>query len=153
MPIFIFNPTYKLKILKMSNELKATVSSFSDQRILNTLKQADNFQAEMVEMAKTVALERGLLTTEEVENYLQFAELKKIAERQIKQGMSESELITFLTVHHGVSPTVGKAIHSAASKHAEANFWENNKGAVTGGGLIIVLYVLIRIILYVLAEA
>jgi len=50
----------------MSNNLKEEMQAFSDQRILNNIKQQNSFSPASVEIAKEIASERGLLNEAQI---------------------------------------------------------------------------------------
>lgn len=52
----------------MSNDLKKEMMSYTDERILNNIKQQDFFSKEVVATAKEIAVERGLLSEDQIGN-------------------------------------------------------------------------------------
>jgi len=79
----------------MSNNLKEEMQAFSDQRILNNIKQQNSFSPASVEAAKEIASERGLLTEEQISN------IDKQADQEVATGQTklhESEGTSTLTI-------------------------------------------------------
>jgi len=56
----------------MTNELKDEMNAYSDERIMNNIKEQEFYGAETVALAKEIALERGLLTEDQIQNIDQF---------------------------------------------------------------------------------
>ena len=50
----------------MSTNLRKQMESYSDERILNNIKQQEFFGEETIAMAKEIALERNLLNSENI---------------------------------------------------------------------------------------
>ncbi len=131
----------------MSAELKQKMKDFPDIRILNTIKQADNFPADVVAMAKEVALERQLATSAQIENFERYTEFKKMANESVRKGDSPATTRAILE-RAGADPDSIREIIDTLQRTAESPKWTQNTGAVGIGavGVLYLIYVIIKII-------
>jgi len=63
-------------------QLKDVMESYSDERILNNIKQQNLFGPETVELAKEIALERKIITEDQLLNIDQFLRDQAIQKTQ-----------------------------------------------------------------------
>ncbi len=102
-------------------ELLDAARNYSDIRLLNTINQAHNYSKQQVEAAKTIALERGLLSEDGMANLSEELELVKEARRMLEQKSSSVEDILAVFSQRGIpNDKAEKAVHEA-SKIADLN--------------------------------
>jgi len=81
-------------------QLKEVMESYSDERILNNIKQQNFFGPETVEVAKEIALERKIITEDQILNIDQFMKDKAIQRAQ--QPYTPSSMTAPVTIGTGL---------------------------------------------------
>lgn len=104
----------------LSKEMIESARGYSDTRIMNTITQAHNFSKEKVEAAKTIALERGLVSADGVANLTDKLDLVKDAKRMLEDKVSVDEVMANFTLRGVDQQDAESAIHQA-SKIADLN--------------------------------
>jgi hypothetical protein len=70
----------------MSDLFQQEMAGYTDERLLNMVKQAHNFDSEAVQVAKKLALERNLATSEQLDNWsANSQQMAQTAERKYEQ--------------------------------------------------------------------
>ena len=83
----------------MNSELKNELNSYSDARIINTLKSQEFYDKETVEFAKEIALERNLLDDDQLKNIDEFVVKERLKrDREEKNKLSSGTTIGIGTV-------------------------------------------------------
>ena len=83
----------------MAGNLKQQMNSYSNERIQNIIKQQNFFGLESVEMAKSIAKERGILSEEQMVQI----------ERDVKQSVAAKKAIPYMPKTVETSLTYGTA--------------------------------------------
>jgi len=104
----------------ISKELLEQTRNFSDNRILNTIKQAHNYSKETIQAAKHIALERNLLFDKDLVNLNTEAQLTSEAKALLEEEVSVDEIMKRFTARGIDIEAASKAVHSASLK-AEVN--------------------------------
>jgi hypothetical protein len=76
------------------------MKNYSDVRIMNTIQQANNFDSEIVEVAKYLAAEKGLSSPERIHLFEQRAKYLNMAREQINNGV-EPERVKKSLIDYG----------------------------------------------------
>ena len=123
----------------------------SDLKVLNTLRQADNFPSEMVAEAREVALDRGLLNDDSLKNISQSFALKQLAIQQLQSGQLE-EIVVFNLKQKGLNAAEARKIVAQAQQERlynnppAARVEEKSSGFSNVWTIIIVIFLVVRLI-------
>lgn len=101
---------------KLQEEFLATAREYSDTRIMNTVNQPFNFSKEKLAAAKTVAIERNLISKDGVVDKLDYNDLVKQAKIMFEQRRSMEHVLKTLKSRGSVDEEIASAIHEAALK-------------------------------------
>ena len=135
----------------LSEQFIIAARSYSDKRLLNTIEQPHNFSKEKVEAAKVVALERGIMTEESMNQLSGDAEILKNAKNMLEGGRDADEVMKVLVSRGATEESAMQAVHQA-SKIADMN--KKHVVEESDGGskwwYFIVIFFVVRIILRLL---
>lgn len=84
----------------MSKNVQAEMKRYSDERIINIIKQENFFGAVSVDTAKSIALERGLLTEEQL----------TAAEQEVAEKVADRRAVAYEPKYAGGIYTIGTFI-------------------------------------------
>ncbi len=80
----------------MNEKLRAEMLTYSSKRIMNTINQPDAFDPGVVEMARMIAEERGLLDPEHIARQETLKEINNIARKHAEAGNAENAILKML---------------------------------------------------------
>ena len=133
----------------MNQDLLERMKDYSDVRIMNTIQQANNFDPEIVEIAKHIAAEKGLSSPERMHMFEQRAKYLKMAKEQINNGV-EPELIKKSLMDSGADEifaieVLGEAARTmtVGGKRVE----EKESGGVSVWTILFFIFIIVRIIM------
>jgi len=95
---------------------------YTDERIVNTIKQSNNFSEEQVEMAIDIAKERDLLSDEEIKTFQKAQEIEA-GERNVQYEINEDKLQHYLTELKHEENFTGAIIAGIISAIVSAALW------------------------------
>ncbi len=133
----------------MNQDLLLKMKDYSDLRIMNTIQQANNFDPEIVEVAKHLAAEKGLTTPERMHMYDQRAEYLKIAKDQISDGLEPAQIKANL-IAHGADETFAVEVLSEAARTMTIGGKREEEKEKSGPSIwtiLFVIFIVVRIIL------
>jgi hypothetical protein len=133
----------------MNQDLLEKMKNYSDIRIMNTIQQANNFDSEIVEVAKHLAAEKGLSSPERIHLFEQRAKYLNMAREQINNGM-EPELIKKSLMDYGadeifVVEVLGEAARTMTVGGKRVGEKESNGTSIWT--ILFVIFVVVRIIM------
>ncbi len=135
----------------MENNLRKEMQAYSNERIINNIKQKEFFSNESVIVACEIAKQRNLLTDDQIGQYVKLSDLKQEAKRLIDQGYDQQSVESALGQKYNVNANQAK---TAVNSGAQESFRNKNSAGAGAGivtGLIIVFFI-IRMILRIAAN-
>ena len=132
--------------LHISEAKKNEMRQYSDYRLLNTVKQSNNYSKEDVAAAILILDERGITTKAESSKMGKLPQYVKYAEMQLKRGVGPQIILRDLQ-QRGMPPELAREALSKATTNARNSRSSSSSGGGMGAwGWIIVIFVIIRII-------
>jgi len=133
----------------MNQELLEKMRTYPDTRILNTIKQSNFFDPEIVEVAKFIAEEKGLTSPEKIKLLEKTAPLKKLAIQQIHQGIDPQEIKSNL-MNEGLDEEMAKDVLTDAARsvtigNVDIEDEKSNKG-ISGFMIAFIAFFVLRMI-------
>lgn len=133
----------------MNQDLLEKMKDYSDVRIMNTIQQANNFDPEIVEVAKHIAAEKGLTTPERMNMFEQRAKYLKMAKDQINNGV-EPELIKKSLMDQGADETFAVDVLGEAARTMTIGgkrVEEKESSGTSIWTILFVIFIVVRIII------
>lgn len=143
--------TYEYLILKpskvniMSQDLRKEMQNYPNERIINNIRQQEFFSAESVLVAQEIAIQRNLLSNEQIEAFQKISHLKEEAKNLTNKGYAPQTINQAMANKYQIDQKVANAaIYRGASESYK------NRNSNTGAnviGIIFTVLIVFRIIL------
>lgn len=132
----------------MKEALLNDMRDYSNIRIMNTISQSNSFSAEVVLVAKSIAVERNLLSEDKLEMVSQLPKFKNIAINQIQDGVPPSTIKENLKAK-GLSEEFANDVMNDAARSVTIR--EKAKAKEDGGSnvwmVVFIILIVLRMIL------
>lgn len=141
----------------MNDFLKQDMSNYSDERVINIIKQAQNFDPSVVNHAKQLAVERKLYSPEEIINLPRIIQLEKLALSQIHLQYSPELIKQNLSNSEPNEALVLKAMNGAARSVVIADGFKNkggkNDGEISPWTVLFIVFIVARLVIFIIRVA
>lgn len=129
--------------MEEEQSLETKMESYSDTRILNTIRQSKSFGPEVVAMAKKIAFERGILDNDKLSSIEQTNVIKREIELLLKKNASKANILQQITHQFDIKTETASALIDDMAKQVKPVY---NKSAEVVGGVFIlyIIYVLVK---------
>jgi len=132
----------------MDQALLEKMKTYSDERIKNTILQSHSFDPEVVEIAKHIAIEKGLMSKEGTNALEQRAMLLKIAKNQINANVDPAKIKESLLTHESDESMVMDVLNEAARTveigRVEA---EKESKGMSPWTILFIVFIVVRIVI------
>lgn len=130
----------------MNSELRQQMEAYTNERILNNIKQREFFSVESVEIAKEIALERKLVSPQQIDDMAKLSDMKIEAKKLTDMGYDPGAIQQNLAQKYNMDANATRTAVDRGASESYKN--KSNAGAGIGiaGGLF-VLWIIFKIIL------
>ncbi len=125
------------------------LSTASDEYLMNIVRQGNNFNPELVAKAKQLAMERKLVTPEEIINLPRQLQLERLAISQIHLQYSPELIKQNLSKTESNEDLVLKALNNAARSVVIKDGYKKDKddGETSPWMILFAIFVIVRLVI------
>ena len=137
----------------MKEALLTDMREYSNIRIMNTISQSNNFSEEVVNAAKSIAVERNILSEDKLEIVSKLPKFKNMAIDQIQNGVAPATIKANL-IAKGLTEEFANDVMNDAARSVTIR--EKAKAKEEGGAsvwtIVFIIFVVFKIILRMAAN-
>jgi len=132
-------------------DLRQMMEQYSNDRIMNIVKQRNSYSEKQFELAKSIAKERKIVSTVKLDKVIRYAELRRKTEIAINNGSNPASELSNLYENYGVPFEDAKDIIDSIKSSREEKLYDPNKYyRWKMVGFAIEAYIMIKIIISIL---
>ena len=132
----------------MDQALLDKMKLYVDERIMNTILQSHSFDPEVVEVAKHIALERGLMSEERMNAGAKRDMLLTMAKNQIQARIDPMKVKENLLAHESDEGMVLEVLNEAArTVEVREKEEEEKKKGISPWTIVFIIFIVVRIIM------